>query len=104
MIARRKADRVAILVRTPQELGIELMPTALRLVRLQGPRPLAAKLVAPPAGMGARQRLAYVIAGGPDQKRSSSRLEGPVAAQADQLIAFLKSTNVLHAASHGGAR
>ncbi len=95
VVARRRADRAEISVRTAAALGIDMPTPALMLVRLQGPRPLSARLVAPPPEMGARQRLAYVLAGGPDQKRASSRLEGPAAAQADQLVAFLRANGAL---------
>lgn len=95
VVARRRAERMAIIQRTPGELGVELSAPALTLQKLQGPRPLAARLAAPPTGLPARQRLAFVLAGGPDQKRSSQRLEGPVAGQADQLMAFLRANGAL---------
>lgn len=94
VLARRKADRTAITVRTPAELGVDLPEPALALVRLQGPRPLAARLVAPPPELPARERLAYILAGGPDPKRVSRRLEGPVSAVVDQLLAFLTANGV----------
>lgn len=95
VVARRRAERMAISQRTPSELGVELPMPALALLKLQGPRPLAARLAAPPTGLPARLRLAYVLAGGPDQKRASQRLEGPVASQADQLMAFLRANGAL---------
>lgn len=101
VIARRRAERASIAVCTAPNLGIELLPPALSLVQLQGPRPLAARLVAPPPEMGARQRLAYILAGGQGEKRTPSRLEGPVAAQVEQLLAFLGANGLLRA--QGGA-
>lgn len=103
VIARRRAERVSIAVRTARDLGVELPPPALSLVQLQGPRPLAAKLVAPSPEMGARQRLAYILAGGAGEKRTPSRLEGPVAAQVDQLLAFLGANGLLRPQPQGGA-
>lgn len=97
IIARKRADRATVSVLTPGELGVELPASTLTLVRLQGPRPLSARLVAPPARMGARERLAYILAGGPDQRRASSRLDGALSEQVDQLLAFLSANGVLQA-------
>lgn len=102
VVARRRAERTAVAVCTAADLGVELSPAALSLVRLQGPRPLAARLVAPPPEMAARQRLAYILTGGAGEKRTPSRLEGPVTAQVDQLLAFLGANGLLRA-QHGGA-
>ncbi|HQW50925.1 MAG TPA: hypothetical protein PL082_02610 [Tepidiformaceae bacterium] len=101
VLARRKADRAAITLRTAAELGVELPELALTLVRLQGPRPLNARLVAPAPELPARERLAYILAGGPDQKRSSNRLEGPVPAVIDQLLAFLTANGVVNRENGG---
>ena len=94
VVARRKADRVAISVVTPTDLGVVLPEPSVTLTRLQGPRPLSARLVAPPSELAARGRVAYIMAGGPDQQRSSKRLEGSVPAIVDQLLAFLAANGV----------
>ncbi|PWB45538.1 MAG: hypothetical protein C3F10_06070 [Dehalococcoidia bacterium] len=94
VLARRKADRTPIEVFTPGQLGVDLPDRSVTLIRLQGPRPLAARLVSPPAGLLARGRLAFVMAGGPDQKRSSRRLEGPTPLVVDQLLAYLDANGV----------
>lgn len=94
VLARHKADRAPITVFTPGQLGVDLPTRSVILERLQGPRPLAARLVTPPVDLPARGRLAYVLAGGPDQKRSSKRLEGPTLQVVDQLLAYLNANGV----------
>lgn len=94
VVARRKADRVTISVLTADDLGVVMPVPSVTLTRLQGPRPLSARLVAPPSELAARSRVAYIMAGGPDQQRSSKRLEGPVPAIVDQLLAFLAANGV----------
>jgi electron transfer flavoprotein beta subunit len=101
VLARRKADRATITLRTAGELGVAVPEPAVKLVQLQGPRPLAARLVAPAPELPARERLAYILAGGPDQKRVSSRLEGPVSAVIDQLLAFLAANGVVNGENGG---
>jgi electron transfer flavoprotein beta subunit len=101
VFARRKADRATITLRTAAELGVDLPDPAVTLVRLQGPRPLNARLVAPAPELPARERLAYILAGGPDQKRASNRLEGPVSAVIDQLMAFLTANGVVNRENGG---
>lgn len=94
VLARHKADRIPIGVLTPAQLGVELPERSVTLKRLQGPRPLAARLVAPPAELSARERVAFVLAGGPDQKRTSRRLDGPIPALVDELLAYLAANGV----------
>lgn len=95
VVARTKAARAPISVLTAAELGVELPAASLSLVRLQGPRPNTTRIINPPQKAAARERLAYIMAGGADQKRSSSRLDGPVSAQVDQLLAFLRESGAL---------
>ncbi len=92
VLARSKAGRATIAVQAQSEA--ELPQSAVTLVGLQGPRPLAARLVAPVAGLPARERLAFILAGGPDQGRVSSRLEGPISEITGQLLAFLTANGV----------
>lgn len=101
VLARRRADRAPITVRTEGELGVDISTSPLVLARLLGPRPLAARVVAPPRDLPARERLAFVLAGGPDQRRSSRRLEGPVPAIIDPLVEFLAANGVAFS-SNGG--
>jgi len=102
VLSRRKADRAVIDVRTSGELGVVLPERSVRLVRLQGPRPLTARLVAPPAELPARGRLAYVLAGGPEQNRTSKRLDGSTPAVVEQLLAFLAANGVTGRGSGSG--
>lgn len=94
VLARHKADRIPIEVFTPNQLNVDSPGRSVTLKRLQGPRPIAARLVAPPPELPARGRLAFVMAGGPDQKRSSKRLEGPTAIVVDQLLEYLHANGV----------
>lgn len=95
VVARTKAARAPITALTVADLGISLPAASLSLVRLQGPRPNTTRIINPPQKVAARERLAYILAGGPDQKRSSSRLDGPVSAQVDQLLAFLRESGAV---------
>lgn len=95
VVARTKAARAPIAVLTDGDLGISLPAPSLSLVRLQGPRPNTTRIINPPQKAAARERLAYILAGGPDQKRSSNRLDGPVSAQVDQLLAFLRESGAV---------
>jgi electron transfer flavoprotein beta subunit len=101
VLARRKADRTVITLRTAGELGVDLPESAVKLIQLQGPRPMNARLVAPAPEMAARERLAFILAGGPDQKRAANRLEGPVSAVIDQLLAFLAANGVVRSDNGG---
>ena len=103
VLARRKADRADITVRSPAELGIDVPESAVTLVRLQGPRPLATRLVAPPHELSARERLAYVLAGGPDQRRTASRLEGPPSVVIDQVLSFLEENGAIGSSAGGNS-
>ncbi len=100
VLARRKADRAAITLRTAAELG--LRSRSRRNARAAAG---AATAQRPPCGASAptpaRERLAYILAGGPDQKRSSNRLEGPVPAVIDQLLAFLTANGVVNRENGG---
>lgn len=95
VVARHKAGRMTIDVRTPMQLGVDFPVQSISFKHLQGPRPLSARLVAPPPELGARGRLAYVLAGGPDQKRTPKQLDGPVPAVVDQLMAYLAANGVI---------
>lgn len=95
VVARTRAAKAAVTTLTAAELGVTLPPPALTLTRLQGPRPNTTRIIYPPQEAAARDRLRYILAGGPDQKRSSSRLDGPVSAQADQLLAYLRESGAL---------
>lgn len=101
VLARHKADRMGIEVLSPGQLGVDLPARSVTLNRLQGPRPLAARLVAPPEELPARSRLQFILAGGPDQKRTSKRLEGPVPAIVDQLLAYFAANGVSRAGGRG---
>lgn len=94
VLARHKAERMPIAVHSAASLAVDIPGRSVTLTRLQGPRPLSARLVAPPEELAARSRLAFILAGGPDQKRTSKRLDGPTPAIVDQLLAYLAANGV----------
>jgi electron transfer flavoprotein beta subunit len=94
LLARRRADRTPIATFTPAELGGAARARPLTLEALQAPRPLSTRLVAPPSELTARERLRFILAGGPDQSRAARRLEGPVDAVVEQLLLFLQANGV----------
>lgn len=94
VLARRKADRATITVRSEGDLGIEGPASPIVMTHLLGPRSVAARLVAPARDLSARERLAFVLAGGSDQRRSSQRLEGSMSAILEPLLKFLAANGV----------
>jgi electron transfer flavoprotein beta subunit len=95
VMARTRAAKAPINTLKAADLGIALPAPSLSLVKLQGPRPNTTRIIYPPQEAAARDRIRYILAGGPDQKRSSSRLDGPVSAQVDQLLAFLRESGAV---------
>ncbi len=94
LLARRKADRVAIQTLSAGDLGLPEVSSGLQTLGLRPPRPRTARLVAPAPEMDARERYRFILAGGPAQNRTPSRLSGPVPAMVDELLRFLQTQGV----------
>lgn len=92
--ARLRADRARVRVYTAEELGVPNQEPVVHLDGLRPPRPMAARLVAPPPSFAARERLRFILAGGPSRGRTAARISGPAATVADELVRFLRANGV----------
>jgi electron transfer flavoprotein beta subunit len=94
LLARRKAERAPIPVVTAADLGVVDDAGPLQPAGLHPPRPRLAQLVAPPPSLSARERLAFILAGGAAQNRTPSRLSGATASVVEELLKFLQASGV----------